>query len=61
MELNLFKDKLFDMLNESDSMNIADIEADDAAGAFQVKTTDGDLFIIECRQGSPAERVMKQS
>lgn len=61
MELNLFKDKLFDLLNESDNMNIADIETDDAAGAFQIKTTDGDLFIIECRQVPPAERVMKQS
>lgn len=61
MELNFFKDKLFDMLNESDNMNIANIETDDAADAFQVKTLDGDLFIIECRQIPPAENVNKQS
>lgn len=50
MELNFFKDKLFDMLNESVNMNISDIETNDAAGSFQVKTSDGDLFIVECKK-----------
>lgn len=56
MKLDFFKDKLFDMLNECDNMNIADIETDDAANTFQIKTLDGDLFIIEFKQITAEEK-----
>ena len=29
MELNYFKDKLFDLLNETDELDIADLDAED--------------------------------
>lgn len=50
MELNFFKDKLFDVLNDSDSMGISDIETDDRNNIFTVETNDGSVFEIECRQ-----------
>lgn len=50
MELNFFKDKLFDVLNESNTLNIADIRASDLFNTFTVETADGSLFEIECRQ-----------
>lgn len=50
MELNFFKDILFDLLNESDNLNIADMEADDGKNILIVKTTDGNIIEIECRK-----------
>lgn len=50
MKLNFFKDKLFEMLNESSSLEIADIETDDLSNVFKVETTDGSMFEIECRK-----------
>ena len=50
MELNFFKDKLFDVLNDNDSMGISDIETDDRNNIFTVETNDGSVFEIECRQ-----------
>lgn len=34
MNLNYFKDKLFDVINESDDLDIADIQADDDKDLF---------------------------
>ncbi len=51
MEFNLFKDKLFELLNENDDiMDIADIEADDSGNTFALVMTDGSSFGIQCRQ-----------
>lgn len=50
MELNYFKDKLFDLLNDSEDMEIADIEADEGNNLFTVSMADGSVFEIECRQ-----------
>lgn len=50
MELNVFKDRLFDLLNESEDMEISDIEADDGNNLFTVSTLDGTMFEIEYRQ-----------
>ena len=50
MVFNFFKDKLFEVLDESSSLEIADIEADDLSNIFTVKTTDGSMFEIECRK-----------
>ena len=50
MELNYFKDKLFDLLNDSDDMDISDIITDDRHGLFTVSTTNGSTFELLCRQ-----------
>lgn len=50
MELNYFKDKLFDLLNDSDDMGIADIATDDRRSLFTVSTTDGSTFELHCKK-----------
>ena len=50
MSLNDFKDKLFDLLNEADNMEIKDIEANDKENTFRIFLEDGHLFELECRQ-----------
>lgn len=50
MELNYFKDKLFDLLNESNEMDISDIDSDDRSALFIVSMADGSVFEIVCRQ-----------
>ena len=48
MELNYFKDHLFDLLNESDILDVQDIKSDDKANTFQVTVSDGTKFDIYC-------------
>ena len=50
MELNYFKDKIFDLLNESDELDLSDIRVDDRRGIFTIHTTDGSVFELLCRQ-----------
>ena len=50
MELDYFKDQLFDLLNESDAMDISDITADDRHDLFTVSTADGSQFELLCRK-----------
>ena len=50
MKLNYFKDKLFDILNESDELDISDINADDRNDLFTISIADGSTFEIECRE-----------
>lgn len=50
MDLNYFKDKLFDILNESDEMDICNISDDDRNHLFTISIADGSVFEIECRQ-----------
>lgn len=50
MDLNYFKDKLFDLLNDSDDLDISDIATDDRRGLFTVSTTDGSTFELLCRK-----------
>lgn len=38
MELNYFKDKLFDLLNDSEGMGIADLDAEDRNNLLTVRT-----------------------
>lgn len=52
MELSYFRDKLFDLLNESDELNLADLDTDAHNRLFIAKTQDGDVFEILCRQAS---------
>ena len=55
MELNYFRDKLFDLLNDSEGMGIADLNADEQNSLLTVRTEDGDVFEIVCRQAAGKE------
>lgn len=55
MELNYFRDKLFDLLNDSEEMGIADLDADERNSLLTVKTEDGTVFEIVCRQAAGKE------
>ena len=50
MKLNYFRDKLFDLLNDSEGMGIADLNADEQNSLLTVRTEDGDVFEIVCQQ-----------
>ena len=50
VELNYFKDKLFDILNETDEMDISDITADDRRHLLTVTIASGSVFEIVCQQ-----------
>ena len=61
MELNYFKDNLFDLLNESDEMDISDIDSDDRNALFIVSMADGSMFEIVCRQVTEKEGEWKNA
>lgn len=50
MELNNFKDKIFDVPNDADNLEINDIETDDKRNTFIITTQAGLFFEVECRQ-----------
>ena len=52
MGLNYFKDRLFDLLNDSEGMGIADLNTDERNGLLTVMTDDGNVFEIVCRQAA---------
>lgn len=61
MELNYFKDKLFDLLNESDEMDISNIDSDDRNSLFIISMADGSVFEIVCRQAAEKEGEWKNA
>lgn len=50
MELEYFKDMLFEALNEADEQNIEDIETNDSENSFEITTTDGNVFEVSCQK-----------
>ena len=46
MDLDYFKDILFDLINESDALDVDDIQSDDRANKFLVLMKDGMAFSI---------------
>lgn len=48
MELNYFKDHLFDLINESNILNVRSIIADDKENVFRVVVYDGSEFCVKC-------------
>ena len=46
MELNYFKDILFDLINESNALDIDDIQSNDRANKFLVLMKDGTAFSV---------------
>ncbi|TGY95253.1 hypothetical protein E5329_15900 [Petralouisia muris] len=55
MELNYFRDRLFDLLNDSEGMGIADLNADERNSLLTVRTEEGNVFEIVCRQAAGKE------
>ena len=55
MELNYFRDRLFDLLNDSEGMGIVDLNADERNSLLTVRTEDGNVFEIVCRQAAGKE------
>ncbi len=55
MKLDYFRDKLFDLLNDNEGMGIADLNADERNSLLTVRTEDGDVFEIVCRQATGKE------
>ncbi|MDE6363371.1 MAG: hypothetical protein K2O40_14650 [Lachnospiraceae bacterium] len=50
MKLEYFKDKLFELLNDADTIKIKDIETNDKEGTFTVSIQDGSVFEVRCCQ-----------
>ncbi|MDE6990841.1 MAG: hypothetical protein K2P42_09315, partial [Lachnospiraceae bacterium] len=50
MDLNLFKDRLFEFLSGDDFRGIVDIEADDLNDMFTVTMISGRMFEVQCRE-----------
>ena len=50
MTLDYFKDKMFDLLNETDSFEVADIEVREAENLLSVLLIHGSQFEVECRK-----------
>lgn len=47
MDLNYFKDKVFDLLNNnSDELNISDIETHEKENIYEIFATNGDVYEI---------------
>ncbi len=55
MTLNQFKDTLFDVLNESEELDLADLQADDENNTFCVTTRDGSRFPLACQRNRDGE------
>ena len=53
VDINVFKDVLWDLMNESDALDVSDIESVDKENRFIVAVRDGSLFQIQI---SVAER-----
>ncbi len=56
MNLNEFKDSLFEILNETDKLPVMDLELDDPADTLKVFLPDGSLFKIQCEKVQWIER-----
>ena len=51
MSLNEFKDRLFDILNETDHLPVKDIDVEDLADTIRVYLSDESMFKIQCKNG----------
>ncbi|MCI8426613.1 MAG: hypothetical protein HFJ03_03575 [Lachnospira sp.] len=50
MDIEYFKDKLFDLLNDADNIGIINIETYDKENIFKIFFQNGNIYEIECRQ-----------
>lgn len=61
MDLNGFRDRLFDLLNDSEGMGIADLNADERNSLIIVRTENGKVFEIVCREATGREDRLKNA
>ena len=57
MTLNYFSDILFDLLNESDELDVYDIEKTD--DGYRVTVSDGSLFNVNITRAEPKDNVLQ--
>lgn len=50
VDIEYFKDKIFELLNETNDIGISDIETYDKENVFKVFFQNEEIFEIECRQ-----------
>lgn len=50
MDIDYFKDILFDLINESNDLDISKIDASDKEGSFQITLADGSCFLVRCEK-----------
>ncbi len=55
MDLNCFRDRLFDLLNDSEGMGIADMNVDEQNSLIAARTEGGKVFEIVCREATDRE------
>lgn len=48
MDLPFVMDTMFDLLNESDNLDLTSIEENEAAGTFLVTAHDGTIIQVQC-------------
>ena len=48
MDMSYIMDTMFDLLNESDNLNVQELEEDEPAGLFYLTTGDGTRVRIHC-------------
>lgn len=48
MDLPYLMDTMFDLLNESDNLNVTELKESESAGRFELTTQDGTRVIIQC-------------
>ena len=46
MDINVFKDLLWDLINESNELDVIDIRCDDKENLFEVTVRDGSSFVV---------------
>jgi len=57
MKLNFFSDHIFDLINESDLLDVYDIRT--VENGFQVTVKDGSVFRVEITRAEPADNVLQ--
>lgn len=60
MKLNFFKDKMFELVNDADNINIKNIEVRDKENKMFIQLQDNSVFEIEIRQLKEAEKKQKK-
>lgn len=55
MDLNCFRDRLFDLLNDSEELGITDLNADEQNSLIAVRTESGKVFEIVCKEAAGRE------
>lgn len=55
MDINVFKDHLWDLINESDELDVVDIQSDDKVNRYRVAVRDGSSFIVQVTKESSGE------